>query len=65
MIANGENGLLVNYSADDLYQAMKEFLTNERLVSHIRENLINSEKQFDNKKIFDAVESIILKLAKS
>lgn len=65
MITNEKNGLLVNYSAQDLYQAMKEFLTNEILVSHIVENLIDSEKQFDNKKIFDAVESIILKLANS
>ena len=41
---------------------MKEFLTNETLITKIRENLIDSEKQFDNQKIFNRVEKIITQL---
>mgnify|MGYP003616941302 CR=1 FL=1 len=43
---------------------MKEFLTNEKLVSDLRENLTAIEKQFDNKKIFDEVEEIFVNLLK-
>jgi hypothetical protein len=38
---------------------MKEFLTNKELVKTIQENLKDIEKQFDNQKIFDAVEDVI------
>lgn len=65
MITENENGLLINYEVDDMQNAMKQFLTDEKLVLKIKENLKNSEKQFDNNKIFDAVEEIILNLAKS
>lgn len=41
---------------------MKEFLTNETLITKIRENLRDSEKQFDNQKIFNRVEEIITQL---
>ncbi|WP_419869073.1 glycosyltransferase [Chryseobacterium sp. CT-SW4] len=63
MITHKKNGYLINYEVDDMYEAMKEFLTNPELVSDIKENLVNIEDQFDNQKIFDAVENIILKLA--
>lgn len=65
MISNLENGLLINYDAEEMKNAMKQFLTDEKLLSEIKENLKNSEAQFDNKKIFSAVEKIILNLAKS
>ena len=41
---------------------MKEFLTNKPLIAEIQQNLKDSEKQFDNQKIFDKVESIITKV---
>ena len=41
---------------------MKEFLTNKALISEIQKNLKDSEKQFDNQKIFDQVERIITKV---
>ena len=44
---------------------MKEFLTNESLVSEIKENLKDIENEFDNQKIFDEVEEIITNLAKN
>lgn len=65
MITDNKNGLLINYEVDDMQNAIKQFLTNEKLVSKIKENLKDSENQFDNQKIFDAVEEIILNLAKS
>ncbi|KMQ68252.1 glycosyl transferase family 1 [Chryseobacterium sp. FH2] len=63
MINHEENGYLINYEVDEMYDAMKRFLTEPKLVSNINKNLENIEEQFDNQKIFDAVENIILKLA--
>lgn len=64
MITHQENGFLINYDSGEIYDAMKEFMANENLIAHIQENLKNAEKQFDNQKIFDAVENIIINLAK-
>ena len=64
MIEHQKNGYLINYSTEEIYVSMKSFLADEKLVAEIQENLKDSEKQFDNQKIFDAVEEIILKLAK-
>jgi glycosyltransferase involved in cell wall biosynthesis len=59
MIEHKKTGYLTEYSQDGLYKGIKEFLTNKNLVQEIQENLKDIEKQFDNKKIFDAVEKII------
>lgn len=64
MITHQENGFLIKYDSGEIYDAMKEFMANENLIAHIQENLKNAEKQFDNQKIFDAVENIIINLAK-
>ncbi len=64
MIEHQKNGYLTEYTEESVYAGMKEMLTNPSLVSKIRENLKTAEKQFDNQKIFDAVENILLKLAK-
>ena len=45
-----------------IYDAMKEFIVNTQLVAHIQENLKDSEKHFDNEKIFNSVEEIIINL---
>lgn len=63
MIRHLENGYLINYDTDEMYNAMKEFLSNTNIIEKIKKGLENSEKQFDNQKIFDAVENIIIKLA--
>lgn len=63
MITHNKNGILIDYDADEIYNAMKEFMINENLVSQIKKGLENSESQFDNQKIFDSVEEIIIKLA--
>ncbi|PWW29902.1 glycosyltransferase [Chryseobacterium sp. AG844] len=64
MIKDRETGYLISYEVDEMYSAMKTFLTNPDLVLHIRENLKTIESQFDNKKIFDSVENIIETLHK-
>ncbi|MCW3160408.1 glycosyltransferase [Chryseobacterium oryctis] len=62
MIKNNKTGYLTEYSEEGLYKAMKEFLSNKNLVKEIQNNLIDIEKEFDNQKIFDAVEEIILEV---
>ncbi|SHL65130.1 Glycosyltransferase involved in cell wall bisynthesis [Chryseobacterium carnipullorum] len=59
MIKDQETGYLINYETDEMYSAMKKFLTDHELLSKIRKNLENIEDQFDNQKIFDTVESIL------
>jgi len=44
---------------------MKKFLTDETFVQNLKHNLINIEEQFDNRKIFNEVEEIILNLVKT
>ncbi|WP_228417084.1 glycosyltransferase [Chryseobacterium piscicola] len=63
MITHDKTGFLVNYEVEEMYDAMKKFMTEPKYVEKIKENLTDIEKQFDNQKIFDAVENIILKLA--
>lgn len=65
MIIHEKTGYLVNYSQEGLYQGMKKFLTDKNLLSTIKENLKSIEDKFDNKKIFDAVEEIILDTVQS
>jgi len=64
MINHKKNGYLINYETEEMYEAMKKFLTQPELVSAIQNNLKDIEKQFDNQKIFDAVENIIINLVK-
>lgn len=64
MIEDGKTGHLIRYETSEIYEAMRKFLTDEKFVQNIKENLIYIDKQFDNQKIFDAVEEIIINLAK-
>jgi len=64
MITHEKNGYLINYETDEMYEAMKKFITDSELVSQITDNLKDIEKQFDNQKIFDAVENIMTNLVK-
>lgn len=62
MIKDGETGVLIPYKTEHIYTAMKSFLTQPELIHQINQNLVNIENQFDNKKIFDEVENLILTL---
>lgn len=59
MVRDRETGYLINYDTNEMYEAMKTFLTDTELITHIRKNLETIEEQFDNQKIFNAVEEII------
>lgn len=59
MIKDRETGYLINYETDEMYSAMKTFLTDPELIARIRKNLETIEDQFDNQKIFDTVEGIL------
>ncbi|UQB67773.1 glycosyltransferase [Epilithonimonas zeae] len=59
MIIHQENGYLTDYDSEKLKEAMKEFLTNKALVDHIKIKLQDSEKQFDNQKIYNAITEIL------
>lgn len=60
MITHNKTGYLVDYSQKDLYYGIKKFLTDKNLISIIKENLQDIEEKFDNQKIFNAVEDIII-----
>lgn len=62
MIQHGKTGYLINYEEDEMCAAMKLFLTNEAVVSAIKNNLQSIEKQFDNEKIFKSVEEMLFEL---
>ena len=64
MIEDDKTGHLIRYDTSEIYEAMKKFLTDKTFVQKLKENLINIEEQFDNRKIFNEVEEIILNLVK-
>jgi len=64
MIQDGITGCLINYDTDEMYEAMKRFLTDPELTEQIRKNLADIEEQFDSRKIFSDIEKMILNLVK-
>lgn len=65
MIKHKKTGYLIDYKTQEIYDAMKEFLINKSLISDLKENLREIEKEFDNQKIFNEVEEMILNLTKT
>ncbi|MDP2454943.1 MULTISPECIES: glycosyltransferase [unclassified Kaistella] len=64
MIKDGKTGYLIDYTTEEIYNAMRAFITNEKLISELKDNLKTIEDDFDNQKIFSAIEEIILNLYK-
>ena len=64
MIEHKKTGFLISYDTEEMYIAMKKFLTDHDLVQGLKENLTTIESRFDNDKIFKAVEEIIENLVK-
>ena len=60
MILNNETGLLIDYEVDAMAEAMIKFLSEKEFVNHIKSNLVDIEKQFDNAAIFKAIENMFL-----
>lgn len=65
MIKDRETGYLINYEVNEMYSAMKAFLTDFDLINHIRKNLTDIESQFDNQRIFNSIEEMIVRVCKS
>ncbi|MDP2454940.1 MULTISPECIES: glycosyltransferase [unclassified Kaistella] len=65
MIKHKKTGYLIGYKTQEIYDAMKEFLINKSLISDLKENLREIENEFDNQKIFNEIEEIILILTKT
>ncbi|AZB21064.1 glycosyltransferase [Kaistella haifensis] len=59
MIDDQKTGYLIDYKTEEIYAAMKEFITNKTLVEDIKKYLENIENQFDNQKIFNQIEEMI------
>lgn len=65
MIDDGVDGILVNYDEDEIFEAMKRFLTESKLVEKIKQGTKYADEKFDEKKIYQQVtevfENLIMK----
>ncbi len=61
MIDDNVDGILVNYDEDELFEAMKRFLTDKDLVNKITEGTKNVDVKFDENKIYEQVTDVFLK----
>lgn len=63
MIENGKNGILVHCDENEIYNAMKEFLTNPTLVEKLKNNTKNTNEKFNEAKIHQQVIDLFKKLS--
>ncbi len=52
MIDDCKDGILVNFDENEIFEAMKKFLTEPELVKKITEGTKNADKKFDENKIY-------------
>lgn len=64
MLQDGKTGLLIDYDTEEMYLAIKKFLTDSEMISKFSDNLKGIENQFDNDLIFSKIENLIINLAK-
>lgn len=62
MIENGVDGILVNYDEEEIFQAMKKFLTEPQWVEKIKNGTKNADKKFDENKIYQQVTEVFEKV---
>jgi len=55
MIENEVDGLLVNFDEEEIYTAMKRFLTEPELVEQLKRGTKKAEEKFDAQKIYNQV----------
>lgn len=63
LIKNRKTGLLITYDTEEIYRAMKQFLTDQTLISDLKKNLLTIENQFDSARIFKEIEDLLINLA--
>lgn len=64
MLQDGKTGVLIHYDTEEMYLAIKKFLTDSEMISKFSDNLKGIENQFDNDLIFSKIENLIISLAK-
>lgn len=58
MIDDGKDGILIKYDENEMYEAMKLFLTNAELVQKIVEGTANAQQKFDENKIYRQITEV-------
>lgn len=58
MIDNDIDGILINYDEDEMYEAMKNFLTQPQLVERLKLGTRSAYRKFDEKKIYHQVSEV-------
>ena len=58
MIDDGKDGILVNFDEDEIFEAMKKFLTDPDLVMKITNGTKNADEKFDENKIYQQVTQV-------
>lgn len=64
MIDDGIDGVLVNYNEEEIFQAMKKFLTNPEFVAKIQQGTYKADEKFDEQKIYQQVTEVFTNLVK-
>lgn len=64
MIEHEIDGLLVNYDEEELYQAMKRFLTQPELVKKLEQGTRKAGEKFDERKIYQQVTEVFEQVLK-
>lgn len=59
LIINDLNGLLIDYSTEEIVIAMEKLLRNPNLKNKFKENLIKTALQLDSKVIFEKIEQLL------
>lgn len=58
MIEDGVDGVLIQYNEDEMYEAMKEFLTNPELVQKIKNGTLTAPQKFDENEIYSQITKV-------
>lgn len=64
VLDHDKTGLLILHDEDEMYHAMKRFLTEPTLIKSFQENLKSIDEKFDNQKIFKKIESLLENIIK-
>ncbi len=59
MIEDNVDGILVSYDEEEIYQAMKSFLTDKNLVQKIIDGTANAKEKFNEKEIYRQVSEVL------
>ena len=58
MIDDGVDGILIKYDEDEMYESMKDFMTNQELVNTIKNGTRTAHQKFDENDIYRQVAEV-------